>query len=496
MGQLGVSEPEHQVSLSRGFIVSSDEITNEEYRSVVQWAFDNGLVVATSSTVRAYGQELLDLDDPDCEISFFDGAFSLKPVFQGDYAGESSAHHPVKEVSWFGAACFCDWLSTIVGLDPFYQGVWDQIEEHNPYASSAFRLLTEAEWEYAAQYNDERFYPWGNSTPDSDHANYNSYVGWTSPIGSYPLGASELELMDMAGNVYEWVGDWLGSYETDPQIDPLGANSGTSRILRGGSWNGGPAGLRCAFRNSNSPSTSGGSIGFRICRTLSQNLPPPLPACISPEDGEVGVLLSPTLIWSCDDPDGDALAYDVYLGTTLNLTVDDLVSSAQLESEFVVFQALELGSEYFWKVVADDGFGHEVEGPVWSFVTITSISSYFVADYSFPGIPCFPGTSFGWDFNAWGGNGLAVVDVHAADIGGMMQYEVRFSGLGEIHIQLDNCSQGTEGAAFIAVDVPDDGFGHYYPEGVTTPVSSFCDYCLMIGNGSTTSTIRKSPRSP
>jgi len=104
-------------------------------------------------------------------------------------------------------------------------------------------------------------------------------------------------------------------------------------------------------------------------------------------------------------------------------------------------------------------------------------TSYFVADYSFPGVPCFPGVSFGWSFTAEGADGLTVWDVLAADIGGMMQYEVIFSGVGTINMQLDNCDQGTEGAAFSCSGVPDDGFGHYYPEGVAEMVTTFCDFC-------------------
>jgi len=86
-------------------------------------------------------------------------------------------------------------------------------------------------------------------------------------------------------------------------------------------------------------------------------------------------------------------------------------------------------------------------------------TSYFVADYSFPGIPCFPGVSFGWNFTAEGSDGVTVYDVIGADIGGMMQYEVIFAGVGIITMQLDNCDQGTDGAIMIAAGVPDDGFG-------------------------------------
>jgi formylglycine-generating enzyme required for sulfatase activity len=179
-------------------------------------------------------------------------AGSCDPPVNARYALEEYAPHPVTNVNWDYATDYCAWMGG--------------------------RLPTEAEWEKAASWDDgtktKRTFPWGE-TIDCTYANYSGNdngnvpcVGDTTPVGSYEGGKSPYGLYDMGGNVFEWVNDWYEYYQNSPSSNPLGPDSGTFRVLRGGSWYYGDDLARSAFRNYFNPSYTGYVVGFRCARSL------------------------------------------------------------------------------------------------------------------------------------------------------------------------------------------------------------------------------------
>ncbi|MEI7989527.1 MAG: bifunctional serine/threonine-protein kinase/formylglycine-generating enzyme family protein [Chloroflexota bacterium] len=140
---------------------------------------------------------------------------------------------------------------------------WNQAQEYCKWAGGS--LPTEAQWEKAARGEDGRKYSWGNETASCKLANYSVCAGDTKAVGSLADGASPYGVMDMSGNVWEWVNDWYGDnyYQTSPQKNPTGPDSGTVRVLRGGSWAYDSWYLRSAYRNWDNPGNCYNDYGFR-----------------------------------------------------------------------------------------------------------------------------------------------------------------------------------------------------------------------------------------
>ncbi|MCX5867593.1 MAG: formylglycine-generating enzyme family protein [Proteobacteria bacterium] len=169
-----------------------------------------------------------------------------------------------------GTGQYCNWGNSGRGNHPVNCVDWDQADSYCGWAGK--RLPTEAEWEKAARGTDGRKYPWGNQTATCDYAVMSQGGNGcgcdsTWSVGSKTAGASLYGVMDMAGNVWEWVQDWYegGYYKNSPAQNPQGPSSGRYRVLRGGSWDFTNY-LRVANRSHNLPSLRLNGYGFRCVR--------------------------------------------------------------------------------------------------------------------------------------------------------------------------------------------------------------------------------------
>jgi len=167
---------------------------------------------------------------------------------------------PVENVSWNDSQEYIEKLNALLEGTP---GV--------P-AGFKFSLPTEAQWEYACRAGTTTPFNFG-STLNGDKANCDGnnpygtstkgkYLQQTTAVGSYPANA--WGLYDMHGNVREWCQDWYENYASGVVTDPMGASTGSIRVLRGGSWDSSAEHCRSAFRISSGPSSRGNRIGLRL----------------------------------------------------------------------------------------------------------------------------------------------------------------------------------------------------------------------------------------
>jgi formylglycine-generating enzyme required for sulfatase activity len=135
-----------------------------------------------------------------------------------------------------------------------------------------FSLPTEAQWEYACRNGGETVnFSWGNESfrPDENCGTCNSgdFHGETAPVGSFP--PNDIGLYDMAGNVKEWCRDIYhkGAYSLHAKKNPLYKETGSSRVVRGGSFSDNTVKLRCTNRDKSIPAMRSDNVGFRLVLT-------------------------------------------------------------------------------------------------------------------------------------------------------------------------------------------------------------------------------------
>ncbi len=232
----GNDETQHQVTLTKGFYVSAYEVTQNQWQTAMGWN----------------------------ESTF------------------SGPNRPVEKVTWFDAVKYCNERSVDEGLAPAYtitgagysgNHIVSATVTRNPDANG-YRLLTEAEWEYASRAGGADAFC--NGTISERHCGNEPHldqVGWycgnasnqTHDVGTKSPNA--WGIYDMHGNVGEWCWEAYGSYPSGPVTDPASSGSSSGGLSRGGSWTNEAQACRSAVRDSATPSLPNAYHGLRVART-------------------------------------------------------------------------------------------------------------------------------------------------------------------------------------------------------------------------------------
>lgn len=222
LNRLSSEQPQREVCLTEGYWIDQFEVTNANFQ-----AFIDAGGYTTEAYWSADGWEWLSVQNVE-RLAYRCFQYNDEPDF------------PVACVTWYQAEAYANWRGG--------------------------RLPTEAEWEFAARGPESLIYPWGNEW-DASLTNVVDSDDMVA-VGSYPDGVSWVGAHDMAGNVMEWVSDWLDedySNLLDQTENPTGPETGTIKVEKGGWWGSNPVVTRSAYRHfEDPPQYRDHHIGFRI----------------------------------------------------------------------------------------------------------------------------------------------------------------------------------------------------------------------------------------
>ena len=221
------------------------------------------LVAKMTFTVNGVSFKMVSVEGGTFQMGSTDGDDYEKPVHNVTLSSYSIGETEVTQALW----------TAVMGTNPSYfkgdnlpveKVTWNDcqtfITKLNQLTGNSFRLPTEAEWEFAAKGGTKsKGYTYSGSNTIGDVAWYADNSSRTHPVATKQ--ANELGIYDMSGNVYEWCQDWLGDYRRSAQSNPTGPTSGSSRVLRGGSW---IDGAGTAYRLSSNPDCSFRDLGLRL----------------------------------------------------------------------------------------------------------------------------------------------------------------------------------------------------------------------------------------
>jgi formylglycine-generating enzyme required for sulfatase activity len=265
-------KPQHRVRFNRPFYLGVTEVTVGQFRRVVDAAGYRTEAERDAQRGQGWNEEA--------------GTAVARKEYNWRNPGFSQTdEHPVVNVSWNDAVAFCNLLSELQGLRPYYLIGSGTVV---PAGGIGYRLPTEAEWEYACRArtttplvtgdNPEMLALVGNIADGTARARYPDWGGtiaardgfvWTAPTRRFLPNA--FGLFDMIGNVSEWCWDWyLEGYAGPSDVtDPHGPTEGKVRLNRGADWRSGPPRARSANRNGSLPDQRYLTTGFRVARCVA-----------------------------------------------------------------------------------------------------------------------------------------------------------------------------------------------------------------------------------